>query len=185
MNAAFHSKDADAHAKEILAFLQDFEKKYPEQREAFAKVARMRLVAAEKAGRFVDLEKEVDNIFTRFTPDQQKDLLAGLDKVLPNDVKMLEKQNDKENLLSAKRTLARLYADRLQRGEPFAADESPQRFKYELAQMYLDVRITTRQFLFIKSSNKAPIHWCRWRASRRLPRSKEINISPSTTGKNC
>jgi TolA-binding protein len=140
MNAAFLSKDADAHAKEILAFLQDFEKKYPEQKEAFAKVARMRLVAAEKAGRFVDLEKEVENIFTRFTPDQQKDLLAGLDKVLPNDVKTLEKQNDKENLLSAKRTLARLYADRLQRGEPFAADESPQRFKYELAQMYLDVK---------------------------------------------
>lgn len=140
MNAAFLSKDVDAHAKEILSFLQDFEKNYPEQKEAFAKVARMRLVAAEKAGRFVDLEKEVDNIFTRFPPDQQKDLLVGLDKVLPNDVRQLEKQDDKENLLPAKRTLARLYADRLQRGEPFAADESPQRFKYELAQMYLDVK---------------------------------------------
>lgn len=140
MNAAFLSKDVDAHAKEILTFLQDFENKYPEQQEAFAKVARMRLVAAEKAGRFVDLEKEVDNIFTRFPPDQQKELLVGLDKILPNDVRKLEKQNDKENLLSAKRTLARLYADRLQRGEPFAADESPQRFKYELAQMYLDVK---------------------------------------------
>ncbi|HXG22576.1 MAG TPA: tetratricopeptide repeat protein [Methylomirabilota bacterium] len=140
MNAAFLSKDADANAKEILTLLQDFEKKYPDQKEAFGKVARMRLVATEKAGRFADLEKEVDSIFTRFTPEEQKDLLAGLDKVLPKDVKRLEKQNDKDNLLPAKRTLARLYADRLQRGVPFAEDESPQQFKYELAQLYLDVK---------------------------------------------
>lgn len=140
MNAAFLSKDVDAHAKEILNFLQDFEKKYPEQQDAFAKVARMRLVASEKAGRFTDLEKEVENILTRFKPDEQKDLLVGLDKVLPKDVKKLERQNDKEALLAAKRTLARLYADRLQRKIPFAEDESPQQFKYELAQMYLDVK---------------------------------------------
>lgn len=140
MNAAFLSKDVDAHAKEVLAFLQDFEKKYPEQKDAFAKVARMRLVASEKAGRFADLEKEVDKIFTNFKPEERQDLLIGLDKVLPKDVKKLEKQNDKDNLLPAKRTLARLYADRLQRGAPFAEDESPQQFKYELAQMYLDVK---------------------------------------------
>lgn len=140
MNAAFLSKNVDANAKEILTFLQDFEKKYPEQQDAFAKVARMRLVASEKAGRFVDLEKEVESIFTRFKSDEQKDLLVGLDKVLPKDMKKLEKQNDKDGLLAAKRTLARLYADRLQRGVQFAADESPQQFKYELAQIYLDVK---------------------------------------------
>jgi hypothetical protein len=140
MNAAFLSKDVDANAKEILSFLQDFEKKYPEQQDAFAKVARMRLVASEKAGRFIDLEKEVDNIFTRFKPDEQQELFVGLDKVLPKDVKKLEKQNDKEALLAAKRTLARLYADRLQRKTPFAEDESPQQFKYELAQIYLDIK---------------------------------------------
>jgi TolA-binding protein len=140
MNAAFLSKDVDSNAKEILNLLQDFEKKYPEQQDAFAKVARMRLVASEKAGRFADLEKETDNIFTRFKPDEQKELLVGLDKVLSKDVKKLEKQNDKEALLAAKRTLARLYADRLQRGTPFAEDESPQQFKYELAQIYLDVK---------------------------------------------
>ena len=140
MNAAFLSKDVDAHAKEVLTLLQDFEKKYPAQKDAFAKVARMRLVAAEKAGRFTDLENEVNNIFTRFTPEQQQELLVGLDKVLPNDVKRLERQNDKDNLLPAKRVLARLYADRLQRGTPFAEDESPQHFKYELAQLYLDVK---------------------------------------------
>jgi tetratricopeptide (TPR) repeat protein len=120
--------------------LQDCEKKYPEQQDAFAKVARMRLVASEKAGRFIDLEKEVDNIFTRFKPDEQQELFVGLDKVLPKDVKKLEKQNDKEALLAAKRTLARLYADRLQRKTPFAEDESPQQFKYELAQIYLDIK---------------------------------------------
>jgi len=140
MNAAFLSKDVDTHAKEVLTFLQDFEKKYPEQQDAFAKVARMRLVAAEKAGRFTDLENEVNNIVTRFTPEQQQELLIGLDKVLPNDVKQLERQNDKENLLPAKRVLARLYADRLQRGTPFAEDESPQKFKYDLAQLYLDIK---------------------------------------------
>jgi tetratricopeptide (TPR) repeat protein len=140
MNAAFLSKDVDAHAKEVLAFLQDFEKKYPEQKDAFAKVARMRLIAAEKAGKFVDLEQEVENIFSRFPPEEQKELLVELDKVLSNDVKQLEKKNDKENLLPAKRTLARLYADRLQRATPFAEDESPQQFKYELAQLYLDIK---------------------------------------------
>ncbi len=140
MNAAFLSKDVDTKAADIIALLQDFEKKYPDEKDAFAKVARIRLVALEKAGRFADLEKEVDNIFTRFKPAEQKELLAGLSKVLPIDIKKLEKKNDKENLLTAKRTLARLYANRLQQGEAFAEDESPAQFKYELAQLYLDVK---------------------------------------------
>jgi tetratricopeptide (TPR) repeat protein len=140
MNAAFLSKDVDTKAPDIVALLQDFENKYPEQKDAFAKVARIRLVALEKAGRFPDLEKAVDDIFTRFTPDEQKELLAGLSKVLPGDIKKLEKKNDKDSVLAAKRTLARLYADRLQRGEAFAEDESPAQFKYELAQLYLDVK---------------------------------------------
>jgi tetratricopeptide (TPR) repeat protein len=33
-----------------------------------------------------------------------------------------------------------LYANRLQQGEAFAEDESPAQFKYELAQLYLDVK---------------------------------------------
>ncbi|MBI3304541.1 MAG: hypothetical protein HYZ72_20960 [Deltaproteobacteria bacterium] len=140
MNAVFLSKEADTKAVEIVALLQDFEKKYPEQKDAFAKVARMRLVALEKAGRFGDMEKEVERILTHFKPDEQKELLAGLTQVLPKDIKKLEKQNDKDNALAAKRTLARLYADRLQRGEAFAEDESPAQFKYELAQLYLDVK---------------------------------------------
>ena len=140
MNAAFLSKDVDTKAPDIVSLLQDFEKKYPEQKDAFAKVARIRLVALEKAGRFVDLEKAVDDIFTGFTPNEQKELLAGLSKVLPGDIKKLERKNDKDDTLAAKRTLARLYADRLQRGEAFAEDESPAQFKYELAQLYLDVK---------------------------------------------
>jgi hypothetical protein len=140
MNAVFLSKDVDSKATEIVTLLQDFEQKYPQQKDAFAKVARMRLVAQEKAGRFVDLEKEVDNISTRFKPDEQQELLAGLTQVLPRDIKKLEKQNDRDNVLAAKRTLARLHADRLQRGEAFAEDESPQQFKYELAQLYLEVK---------------------------------------------
>src|SRR5262249_21668623 len=93
MNAAFLSKDVDTKAADIVSLLQDFEKKYPEQKDAFAKVARIRLVALEKAGRFADLEKETDNIFTRFTLDEQKELLAGLSKVLLVDLKKLEKKN--------------------------------------------------------------------------------------------
>ena len=89
---------------------------------------------------FAEVEKEVQNILTRFQPDEQKELLAGLSQVLPKDLKKLEKQNDRDNVLAAKRTLARLYEDRLQRGEAFAEDESPAQFKYELAQLYLDVK---------------------------------------------
>ena len=140
MNAVFLSKEVDAQAPEILALLENFEQTYPDQKDAFAKVARMRLVAYEKAGHFVGLEKEVDNIYARFTPDEQKELLAGLNQVLPKDIRKLERQNDRENLVAAKRTLAQLYADRLQRNEGFAEDESPARFKYELAQLYLDVK---------------------------------------------
>src|SRR5205823_1332453 len=107
MNAVFLSKEVDTKAAEIAALLQDFEKKYPEQKDAFAKVARMRLVALQKAGRFAEVEKEVQNILTRFQPDEQKELLAGLSQVLPKDLKKLEKQNDRDNVLAAKRTLAR------------------------------------------------------------------------------
>lgn len=140
MNAVFLSKAVDQHAPEIIALLENFEQRYPEQRDAFAKVARMRLVAYEKAGRFVELEQEVNNIFSRFSPQEQQELLAGLSQVLPKDIRKLEKLHDRESLLAAKRTLARLYAERLQRGEAFAEDESPARFKYELAQLYLDVQ---------------------------------------------
>lgn len=140
MNAVFLSKEVDRHAEEVIALLDNFEQKYPEQKDAFAKVARMRLVAYEKAGRFVELEHEVNNIFSRFSPEEQQELLAGLSQVLPADIRSLEKRNDRESLLAAKRTLARLYEDRLRRGGAFAEDESPARFKYELAQLYLDVK---------------------------------------------
>jgi tetratricopeptide (TPR) repeat protein len=140
MNAVFLSKDADTKAPEILTLLQDFEKKYPEQQDAFAKVTRMRLVAFQKTGRYTDLEQEVQNVFTQFKPEEQPELLAGLTQVLPKDLRKLEKKNDRDNLVAVKRTLARLYADRLQRGEGFAEDESPERFKYDLAQLYLDVK---------------------------------------------
>lgn len=140
MNAVFLSKEVDTKAAEVLTLLQDFEKRYPEQKDAFVKVARTRLVALEKAGRFADVDQEVESILTRFKSDEQKELLAGLTQVLPKDIKKLEKKNDKDNLLAAKRTLARLHADRLHRGEAFAEDESPAQFKYELAQLYLDVK---------------------------------------------
>lgn len=140
MNAVFLSQEVDQRAQEVLSLLDNFEQKYPEQQDAFAKVARMRLVAYQKAGRFAELEKEVDNIFSRFSPPEQQELLAGLSQVLPKDIRRLEKLDDREALLAAKRTLARLYAERLRRHEAFAEDESPARFKYELAQLYLDVR---------------------------------------------
>lgn len=141
MNAVFLSQeDKDARAAEIVALLQDFETKYPNRKEAFAEVVRMRLVSLEKTGRFADLDKEVENIFARFKPEEQKELLAGLTQVLKIDIKKLEQTQDKENALTAKRALARLHADRLQRGEAFAEDESVPKFKYDLAQLYLDVK---------------------------------------------
>jgi hypothetical protein len=140
LNTVFLGKDMDANAATIANLLQDFEKKYPEQKDAFDAVARTRLIVLEKTGRFVDLEKNVDNIFAHYTPEQQKELLKGLDQVLPRDIKKLDKGNDKDDLLAAKRTLARLYTERLKRGEAFAPEESPDQFKYNLAQLYLDVK---------------------------------------------
>jgi TolA-binding protein len=140
LNTVFLAKEMDANAAAIVNLLQDFEKKYPEQKDAFESVARTRLIALEKTGRFTEVEKEVDGIFARYQPEQQQELLKGLPQVLASDIKRLEKQDDKENLLAAKRTLARLYADRLKRDEAFAPEESPDQFKYNLAQLYLDVK---------------------------------------------
>ncbi len=140
LNTVFLAKEMDANAAAIVNLLQDFEKKYPEEKKAFESVARTRLIALEKTGRFTAVEKEVDGIFARYQPEQQQELLKGLPQVLASDVKRLEKQDDKENLLAAKRTLTHLYADRLKRGEAFAPEESPDQFKYNLAQLYLDVK---------------------------------------------
>jgi tetratricopeptide (TPR) repeat protein len=140
MNAVFLSKDMDANATTLIPLLQDFEKKYPEQKDAFETLARARLVALEKAGRFEEIEKEVDDIFARYTPEQRKELFKALPEVLVRDIRNLENENKPEAVLAAKRTLTKLYADRLSRGEAFAADESPDKFRYELAQLYLDVK---------------------------------------------
>lgn len=140
LNIIFLAKNMDANAGAILTLLQDFEKKFPEQKDAFDSVARTRLVALQKTEQFAELEKTVETIFARYQPVQQQELLKGLPQVLASDVKRLEKQDNKESLLAAKRTLARLYADRLARGEAFAPEESPDQFKYNLAQLYLDVK---------------------------------------------
>lgn len=140
LNTIFLAKNMDANAGAILTLLQDFEKKYPEQEKAFESVARTRLIALQKTGQFAELEKNVETIFARYQPEQQQELLKGLPQVLASDVKRLEKQDDKESLLAAKRTLASLYVDRLTRGDAFAPEESPDQFKYNLAQLYLDVK---------------------------------------------
>jgi len=142
MNAVYLGKDMDANAATLVTLLQDFEKKYPEQSEAFESVARTRLIVLQKTGRYADLEKEADRIVATYKGEQQQELLKGLDKVLASDIKRLEKGGDKEkdNVLIAKRTLARLHAERLRRGDAFGPEESPEQFKYDLAQLYLDIK---------------------------------------------
>ncbi len=140
LNTILLAKNMDANAGAIITLLADFEKKYPEQEKAFEAVARTRIIALQKTGQFAELEKSIDAIMARYQPAQQQELLKGLPQVVAADVKRLEKQEDKESLLAAKRLLARLYADRLKRGEAFAPEESPDQFKYNLAQLYLDVK---------------------------------------------
>ncbi len=140
MNAVYLSKDTDANAAQIVSLLAGFEEKYPTQPDAFETVARTRLVALQKTGQYIELEKDVDKIFARFQAEQQKELLGGLAGVLERDVGKLRRQNDRDGELAAKRTLAQLYADRLENGGDFAEDESPDRFRYDLAQLYLDTK---------------------------------------------
>lgn len=142
MNAVYLGKDMDANAAALVTLLHDFEKKYPEQSEAFESVARTRLIALQKTGRYADLEKETDRIVATYKGEQQQELLKGLNQVLASDIKRLEKGGDKEkdNVLIAKRTLARLQAERLKRGDAFGPEESPEQFKYDLAQLYLDIK---------------------------------------------
>ena len=142
MNAVYLGKDMDANAAALVTLLQDFEKKYPEQKGAFESVARTRLIVLQKTERYADLEKETDRIIATYKGEQQQELLKGLNQVLASDIKRLEKGGDKEkdNVLIAKRTLARLQAERLRRGDAFGPDESPEQFKYDLAQLYLDIK---------------------------------------------
>jgi tetratricopeptide (TPR) repeat protein len=81
----------------------------------------------------------VDHIYANYEGEKRLELLKALDQVLVRDIKNLKKQNDKDNLHAAKRTLARLYSDKIERND-FAADESQDKFKYDLAQLYLDVK---------------------------------------------
>ena len=142
MNAVYLGKDMDANATALVSLLQDFEKKYPEQKDAFESVARTRLIVLQKTGRYAELEKETDRIFATYNGEQQQELVKGLNQVLTSDIKRLEKGGDKEkdNVLVAKRTLARLHAERLRRGDAFGPEESPEQFKYDLAQLYLDIK---------------------------------------------
>ena len=139
MHAVLLSEDTDTNAAQIADLLHDFEQQYPVHKDAFETVARVRLVTLEKAGRFEELEKNVATIFATYDTDKRLELLTALDQVLARDIRTLKKQNDSDNLQAAKRTLARLYSDKIAR-QDFAADESQDKFKYELAQLYLDVR---------------------------------------------
>ena len=140
MHAVYLSHDMDAHAEQIVSFLEGFEEKYPKQPDAFETVVRTRLVALQKIGRYADLAKDVDTIFERYQPEKQKELLAGLSGVLERDIRKLHRQDDTDNELVAKRTLARLHEEWLKSDGKFAEDQSPDRFRYDLAQLYLDTK---------------------------------------------
>ena len=140
MHAVYLSHDMDAHAEQIVSFLEGFEEKYPKQPDAFETVVRTRLVALQKIGRYADLAKDVDTIFERYQPEKQKELLAGLSGVLERDIRKLHRQDDTDNELVAKRTLARLHEEWLKSDGQFAEDQSPDRFRYDLAQLYLDTK---------------------------------------------
>ncbi len=140
MHAVHLSQDMDANAERIVSFLEGFEERYPKQTEAFETVARTRLVALQKAGRYAELARDVEAILGRYQPDKQEELLAGLSGVLEKDIRKLRRQGDKDNELSAKRTLARLHEAWLENDGEFAEDQSPDRFHYDLAQLYLDIQ---------------------------------------------
>ncbi|MGH9428657.1 MAG: tetratricopeptide repeat protein, partial [Terriglobia bacterium] len=139
MQTVILSKDTEANAAQIATVLQDFEQKYPEQKKVFPTIARMRLVVLQKTARFPELEGAVNKVFADYKPEQQQEILAGLEPVLQRDIKKLDQQKDQDTRLAAKRTLARLHADQMER-KAFAEDQSPDQFKYELAQLYLDVK---------------------------------------------
>lgn len=140
MQTVVLSKDTEANAAQIVTVLQNFEQKYPEKEKVFPTIARMRLVALQKTGRFPELEGAVDKVFADYNkPEQQQEILTGLDQVLQRDIKKLDPKKDQDRLLAAKRIQARLRADQLER-KVFPEDESPEQFKYKLAQLYLDVK---------------------------------------------
>ena len=140
MNAVHLGHDLDANAEEIVSLLDGFEEKYPKHPDAFETAARTRLIALQKTGRYAELEKDVDKIYDRYETEKQEELLAGLSGVLEKDIRKLRRQKDNDNAVFAKRTLARLQEEWLKGGGEFAEDESPDRFRYDLAQLYLDTK---------------------------------------------
>ncbi len=150
MNAVYLSHDMDANAEQIVSFLEGFEEKYPKQPDAFETVARTRLVALQKTRRYAELAQDVEKIVARYQPDKQAELLAGLSGVLEKDIRKLRRQNEKDNELIAKQTLARLHEVWLQNDGVFAEDQSPDRFHYDLAQLYLDTKQYDKAALIYK-----------------------------------
>ena len=140
MHAVHLSHDMDANAERIVSLLSGFEEQYPKQPEAFETVARTRLVALQKTGRYEELERDVEKMFDRFLPETRTELVTGLDGILEKDIRTLRRAGDTANEQAAKRTLARLHEAWLENGGEFAEDESPDRFRYDLAQLYLDTR---------------------------------------------
>ena len=146
MNAVFLSQegaqdgaqDGQQREEKIASLLKDFEDKYPNQDDAFFTVAQMRLGALVKLGRFTEAEEVIAAALRRFDPEQQKQLLAKLPDRLLREARNREVEGDGTEALAAKRAVALIYENRL-REQKNGEEPLSNQFKYQLAQLYLDV----------------------------------------------
>ena len=137
MHAVFLSQNGQQKEEEIVSLLQGFEEKYPRQKEAFFKVAQMRLGALIRLGRLEEADKDIEVALRRFDPKEQKQLFDGLPERLLREARKRDAQEDVAGTIAAKRAAVRIYESHLQQRD----DEEPlsNQFKYQLAQLYLDV----------------------------------------------
>lgn len=140
MQVVYLGHEMDTNAEKIVSLLTGFEKKFPQHVEAFETVARTRIIALQKTGYYTQLEESVNDIYARYEPDKEAELLSDLSEVLEKDIRKLRKRNDREKEMVAKRILARLQEEWLRNGGEFEEDQSPDRFRYDLAQLYLDTK---------------------------------------------
>jgi tetratricopeptide (TPR) repeat protein len=138
MQAVFLSRDGRKNDAEMVALLEDFEEKYPKQKDAFLKVARLRLAALTRLGRLQEVEKDVQAALKRFKGEEQTQLFTGMPDTWLRRARQREAEGDDAGAATARRAALRIYESRWQRQRD--GEEAPSnQFKYQLAQLYLDL----------------------------------------------
>jgi TolA-binding protein len=109
MNAVYASLAAEPRDDQALAGLADFEKKYPNESDLFPQVARLRLGAMQRLGRFTDAEAEVRQHGTVLRADGKNEAIEALATAFIKEGTRRKAKGDAQAWPAAQQVALRLY----------------------------------------------------------------------------